>query len=64
MEKVTRDILRNMQLGETRSFDLPTVEACESGKATAYQMQNMLGCKFQASTDYANKRLTLTKSAI
>ncbi len=51
-------------MGESRTFDLPTVEACESGKATAYQYQNMLGCKFQAQTDYASKKLTLTKCAL
>lgn len=64
MEKVTREVLRSMAMGESRTFDLPTVEACESGKATAYQYQNMLGCKFQAQTDYASKKLTLTKCAL
>lgn len=27
MEKVTREDLRNMQMGETRTFDLPNAQA-------------------------------------
>lgn len=64
MEKVTREDLRNMQIGETRTFDLPNAQACDNGKSVAYQMQNLLGCKFSVSTDYTSNKLTITKNAI
>ena len=63
-EKVTRENLRSMQTGETRTFDLTNAQACDNGKSVAYQMQNLLGCKFSVSTDYTSNRLTITKSAL
>lgn len=63
-EKVTREDLRAMRMGETRSFDLPNAQACDNGKAVAYQMQNLLGCKFSVSTDYTCNRLTISKNAV
>ena len=64
MEKVTRDALRAMAVGETRTFELPDAQACDNGKSTAYQMQNILRCRFTVSTDYVNNRLTITKYAL
>lgn len=64
MERVTRDALRAMAIGETRTFDLPNAQACDNGKSVAYQLQNQLHCKFSVSTDYVNNRLTITKSAL
>lgn len=64
MEKVTRDALRAMAVGETRTFELPDAQACDNGKSTAYQMQNLLRCRFSVSTDYVNNRLTITKNAL
>lgn len=64
LEKVTREYLRGMQMGETRTLDLPNARACDNGKVVAYQVQNLLGCKFSISTDYTNNRLTITKNAI
>lgn len=64
MERVTRDALRAMSYGETRTFDLPDAQACDNGKSTAYQMQNLLRCRFTVSTDYVNNRLTITKYAL
>jgi len=64
MDRVTRDALRAMAIGETRSFDLPNAQACDNGKSVAYQMQNLLRCRFSVSTDYVNYRLTITKSAL
>lgn len=51
-------------MGETRTFDLPNAQQCDNGKSTAYQMQNLLGCKFNVQTDYSTNRLTITKNAI
>ena len=64
MERVTRDALRAMGYGETRVFNLPDAQACDNGKSTAYQMQNILRCRFTVSTDYVNNRLTITKYAL
>jgi hypothetical protein len=61
-ERITRDALRAMGMGETRTFDLPNAQACDNGKSVAYQLQNQLRCKFSVSTDYVNNRLTITKS--
>ena len=63
-EKVTREELRSMEMGESRTFELPNAQACDNGKAVAYQMQNLLGCKFSVTTDYTANKLTITlKSA-
>ena len=64
MERVTREDLRNMAMGETRTFDLPNAQQCDNGKSTAYQMQNLLSCKFNVQTDYSKNQLTITKNAI
>lgn len=64
VEKVTREDLRTMQMGETKSFLLPNAQACDNGKSVAYQMQNLLGCKFSISTDYTSNKLTITKNAV
>lgn len=62
MERVTRDALRAMGMGETRTFDLPNAKACDNGKSVAYQLQNQLQCRFTVSTDYVNNRLSITKN--
>ena len=41
IEKVTREHLRAMAVGETRTFTLPSAQACDNGKTTAYQVQNL-----------------------
>lgn len=64
VEKVTREELRNMGFGESREFELPNAQACDNGKSVAYQMQNLLGCKFSVTTDYPTNTLTITKNAI
>lgn len=64
MERITRKDLTEMQLGETKAFDLPSARACDNGKTIAYQLQNILRCKFNVSTDYTINRLTVTKSAL
>ena len=64
VEKVTRENLRSMEMGESREFELPNAQACDNGKSVAYQMQNLLGCKFSVTTDYTANKLTITKNAI
>lgn len=64
MEKLTRDDLRNMKMGETKTFSLSGALACDAGKTTCYQMQNILKCKFSVSTDYVNNKLTVSKKEL
>lgn len=62
MEKVTRQALREMAMGETRVFELPSAAACESGATTAYRAQHFLDCRFRVHSDYVNRKLTITKT--
>lgn len=62
-KKVTSELLRKMEIGQTITFELPDADAINTGKAIAYRIQNSLRCKFSAVSDYANNRLTLTKTA-
>lgn len=62
-EKVTSEALRKMEIGQTKTFELPDADAINSGKAIAYRLQNSLRCKFSAVSDYAHNKLTLTKNA-
>lgn len=52
MEKITREELRKMAIGETKTFTLPNAQACDNGKSIAYQFQNLIGCNsvFQLTT--------------
>lgn len=61
-KKVTSEALRKMKMGQTITFELPDADAINSGKAIAYRLQNSLRCKFSATSDYTNNRLTLTKN--
>lgn len=62
--KVTSEALRKMEIGQTLTFDLPDADAINTGKAIAYRLQNSLRCKFSATSDYVNNRLTITKKAL
>lgn len=64
IEKVTREHLRTMQMGETRTFTLPSAQACDNGKTTAYQMQNIELCKYSVLTNYVTNQLTITKNPV
>ncbi len=62
--KLTRDDLRSIEDGESKTFKLASASACNSGKASAYQFQYLLGCKFRVQTNYAENTLTITRSAL
>lgn len=61
-DKVTCAVLREMAMGETRTFELPGANAIDCGKTMAYRLQYSLHCKFSAVSDYTNNRLTITKN--
>ena len=62
--KLTRDDLRSIDVGETKTFTLPNAKACDNGKSLAYQLQNLIGCKFSVKTDYSANTLTITRTAL
>ena len=62
MEKVTREALKNMQMGETQTFDCPDRMAYNSGQATAYQMARIEGCKYSAVEGEKENQLVITKT--
>lgn len=65
MEKVvTRDVLRGMSLGESRTFELPDALAIDAAGTTAYQLQHIEGCRYTCSKNYAERQITITKSAL
>jgi len=61
VNKITRDDLRAMRDGETRTFQLPSPEAVESGKTSAYTYGKIAGVRFKCEASYANKTLTITR---
>ena len=63
-DKLTCDDLRSIQTGQTKRFTLPDAKSCYNGKSLAYQLQNILGCKFSVQTDYADNTLTITRNAL
>ena len=62
-KKVTCEVLRKIDVGQSVTFDLPDARSIEVGKTLAYRMQHYEKCKFSAVSDYANNRLTITKKA-
>lgn len=50
-----------MRDGETRTFQLPSPEAVESGKTSAYTYGKIAGVRFKCEASYANKTLTITR---
>ena len=60
-DKVTREDLRAIHNGETRTFELPSYAAVLSAKASAYAFGRIEGCRFVCSTDSEAPVLTITK---
>jgi len=60
-DKVTREDLRAIKTGETRTFQLPTYAAVLSGKSNAYILGQVDGCRFVCATDSSTNTLTVTR---
>lgn len=60
-EKVTREDLRAIHDGESRTFELPTYAAVLSAKASAYACGRVEGCRFECRTDSDRPVLTITR---
>jgi len=60
-DKVTREDLRAIRNGETRSFELPTYAAVVSGKSSAYILGRVDGCRFECKTEPSTNTLHVTR---
>ena len=60
-DKVTREDLRAIHTGETRTFELPTFAAVQSAKSSAYILGHLEGCRFACVTDPAKNTITITR---
>ena len=49
-DKVTREDLRALHHGETRTFELPNFAAVQSAKSSAYILGHIEGCRFACIT--------------
>lgn len=63
-EKVTTAKLREMKMGETKTFNVPQTKDLVTGAALAYRASRILGCKFSVCSDSASRTITITKNAI
>lgn len=61
VEKVTREMLRSIEVGYTEEYSLPSAQACETAKATAYQLGRIDGTKYSAKTDFATNTVKITR---
>ena len=60
-EKVTRDSLRDMRVGETRIFDLPELRLINSARVTCNQLKNQEGLRFTVHPDYQAQAVSITR---
>lgn len=63
-EKVTTAKLREMKMGETKTFNVPQAKDLVTGAALAYRAARIFGCKFSVSSDSASRTITITKNTI
>ena len=60
-EKVTRQELREMHVGQTRIFLLMDAKKVASARITCTQMRNEEGLEFQVKPDYQAKAVSITR---
>ena len=60
-EKVTRQELRDMRVGQTRIFLLTEEKKLSSARITCQQMKNEEGLEFDAKPDYGAKAISITR---
>ena len=61
LERITREDLRAIRMGESRVYELPTYSAILSAKASAYDLGRIEGCRFVFSTEPDKNVLTITR---
>jgi hypothetical protein len=62
-DKVTREDLRAIHVGETRSFTLPTFAACLSARAQAATLKPLDGRWFVTAIDQDTNTIHVTRYA-
>lgn len=60
-EKVTRQELRDMHIGQTRIFTLKDAKKVSSARVTCTQMKLEEGLEFQVKPDYQAKAVSITR---
>lgn len=58
---VTRSTLREMKIGDSRTFELNDALSIDSAAVTAYQMQYIEGVKYICNKNYIARTITITK---
>lgn len=61
-ERVTRDDLRNMRVGQTQIFVLPDAKLCESARVQASWLSAYEGLGFSCKIDVQNKTIAVTRN--
>lgn len=60
-DKVTREDLRALHHGETRTFELPNFAAVQSAKSSAYILGHIEGCRFACVTYPEKNAISITR---
>ena len=60
-EKVTRQELREMHIGQTRIFTLLDAKKVTSARVTCTQMKNEEELEFTVKSDYQSKSVSITR---
>lgn len=61
IDKITREDLRAIHDGETRTYELPTYAAVLSAKASAYATGRIEGCRYVCRCDSLAPVITITR---
>ena len=62
LEKMTRDILRNITIGKTEIYVLPSAKHCESARVMCSYLGSYEGLKFTTSIDIPNHTIAITRT--
>lgn len=61
MEEFTRDALRMMRNGDTRTFLCRDAEGVNSAASSTYQFQYVADCEFTCKKDFESCTVTVTR---
>ena len=61
IDKITREDLRAIHDGESRTYELPTYAAVLSAKASAYATGRIDECRYVCSTEPDRPVITITR---
>lgn len=60
-ERVSRDELRNMRIGQTRIFTLADRKKVTSARVQANQLKNEEDLEFEVKADYTSASVSITR---